>query len=211
MSKIQVAIVEDTQAMREGLVSILNASPGFECVCACTCAAEAVQLIPTASPDVVLMDINLPDSSGIECVRQLKERLPQVQIVMLTIEADSQVVFDSLAAGATGYLVKNVTPANLLAAIQEVQRGGSPMSSQIARMLVRSFQKPAPTAKPEEELTPREEEILAMIAKGYRTKEVADSLAISPLTVETHLRNIYDKFHVRSRAGAVARFLGKKS
>ncbi len=207
MSNIRVAIVEDTTSVREGLASILNASPGFACICTCESAEEALRAIPAALPEVVLMDINLPGRSGIECVRQLKEQLPQLQIVMLTIEADSQRVFASLAAGATGYLVKSTSPAGILAAIEEVHRGGSPMSSQIARMLVQSFHRPAAPAEMAQNLTAREEEILGFIAKGYRTKEVAETLAISALTVETHLRNIYDKFHVRSRAAAVARFL----
>lgn len=208
-STIRVAIVEDTAAMREGLAAILDASPGFACVCACASAEEALRQLPPLQPEVVLMDINLPGQSGIECVSQLKALLPEVQIVMLTIEADSRRVFESLAAGATGYLVKNVPPAALLAAIEEVRRGGSPMSSQIARMLVQSFHRQGPVSREEENLTTREQEILRLIAKGYRTKEVAEALAISTLTVETHLRNIYDKLHVRSRAGAVARFLGK--
>ncbi len=195
--------------MREGLAAILDASSGFACVCACASAEEALRQLPPLQPEVVLMDINLPGQSGIECVPQLKARLPEAQIVMLTIEVDSRRVFESLAAGATGYLVKNVPPAGILAAIEEVRRGGSPMSSQIARMLVQSFHRQGPALREEENLTPREEEILRLIAKGYRTKEVAEALAISPLTVETHLRNIYDKLHVRSRAGAVARFLGK--
>ncbi len=207
MSNIRVAIVEDTTSVREGMASILNASPGFECVCTCASTEEALRTIPQALPEVVLMDINLPGRSGIECVRQLKEQLPQLQIVMLTIEADSQRVFESLAAGATGYLVKSTSPAAILAAIEEVHRGGSPMSSQIARMLVQSFHRPAAPSEMAHNLTAREEEILGFVAKGYRTKEVAEALAISALTVEAHLRNIYDKFHVRSRAAAVARFL----
>lgn len=207
-SNIRVAVVEDTASVRDGLAAILNTSPGFECVCACASVREALRQIPPLRPEVVLMDINLPDQTGIECVRQLRERLLEVQIVMLTIEEDSRRVFESLAAGATGYLVKNVAPADILAAIEEVHRGGSPMSSQIARMLVQSFHRPG-TASKEAALTNREQEILRLIAKGYRTKEVAETLAISTLTVETHLRNIYDKLHVRSRAGAVARFLGQ--
>lgn len=211
MSNIRVALVEDTTSVREGLTAILSASPGFECVCACASAEEALQTIPRCLPEVVLMDINLPGRSGIECVQQLKAALPQLQIVMLTIEADSQRVFESLAAGATGYLVKSVPPAAILAAIEEVHRGGSPMSSQIARMLVQSFHRPSPDSPTAEALTSREEEILRLIAKGFRTKEVAEALAISALTVETHLRNIYGKFHVRSRAAAVARFLNPRS
>ena len=205
--RIRVALVEDTPSVREGLAAILNSSPGFACVGACANAEEALRKLPTLAVDVVLMDINLPGQSGIACVRQLRDRMPDVQIVMLTIEEDSRRVFESLAAGATGYLVKNVPPAGILAAIEEVHRGGSPMTSQIARMLVQSFRRPTATAK-EQNLTSREQEILRLVARGYRTKEVAETLTISTLTVESHLRNIYGKLHVRSRAGAVARFLG---
>ncbi len=208
MPNIKVALVEDNVSVREALAAILNGSPGFQCICACGSTEEALRLIPPNPPHVVLMDINLPRRSGIDCVRQLRSQLPSLQIIMLTIEEDSRRVFESLEAGATGYLVKNVAPAKILAAVEEVHRGGSPMSSQIARMLVQSFHKKS-SAKPEEELTPREEEILQLIAKGYRTKEVADVLKISGQTVETHLRNVYNKLHVRSRAGAVARFLSR--
>jgi DNA-binding NarL/FixJ family response regulator len=204
---IKVAIVEDNDAIRESLAVILNGSPGFRCVQACRTAEEAVQKIPLDSPDVVLMDINLPKMSGIECVRELKELLPTSQIIMLTIEEDSRRVFQSLEAGAAGYLVKNLPPAKILEAIEEVHRGGSPMSSQIARMLVQSFQERGQSRREEENLTPREEEILALVSKGYRSKEVADALAIAVQTVETHLRNIYEKLHVRSRVEAVAKFL----
>jgi DNA-binding NarL/FixJ family response regulator len=210
MPTIKVAIVEDNASVREGLAVILNDSPGFKCVCACRSAEEALRQLPADPPHVVLMDINLPRRSGIECVRQLRGLLPQVQVIMLTIEEDSDRVFESLAAGATGYLVKNVPPSSILASIQEVHRGGSPMSSQIARMLVQSFHKTRSTVPAREELTDREEEILRLIARGYRSKEVADDLGISVQTVETHLRNIYDKLHVRSRAGAVARFLTRE-
>jgi DNA-binding NarL/FixJ family response regulator len=211
MTNIRVAIVEDTASVRDGLAAILNASPGFQCVCTCASAEAAFREIPNNPVDVVLMDINLPGRSGIDCVQQLKEQLPGLQIVMLTIEADSQRVFESLAAGATGYLVKNVAPAGILAAIEEVHRGGSPMSSQIARMLVQTFHRQGVVVRKEENLTSREEEILGLIARGYRSKEVAQALAITVATVETHLRNIYGKFHVRSRAGAVARFLQNRT
>lgn len=210
MPNIKVAIVEDNASVREGLTVILNDSPGFKCICACGSAEEALRQLPAASPDVVLMDINLPRRSGIDCVRQLRGQLPQIQVIMLTIEEDSERVFESLAAGATGYLVKNVPPSTILASIQEVHRGGSPMSSQIARMLVQSFHKAPSTAPTKESLTDREEQILQLVARGYRSKEVADDLGISTQTVETHLRNIYDKLHVRSRAGAVARFLTRE-
>lgn len=208
MPEIGVALVEDHASVREGLSVLLGGSPGFRCVCACRTAEEALQRIPAAAPDVVLMDINLPRSSGIECTRVLKERLPGTQIVMLTIEEDSQRVFQSLEAGATGYLVKNTPPARILEAIEEVHRGGSPMSGPIARMLVRSFHRPGAGVQPGERLSGREEEVLGLVARGYRSKEVADALGIGVHTIETHLRHIYEKLHVRSRAEAVARFVG---
>jgi DNA-binding NarL/FixJ family response regulator len=207
MTTIRVAVVEDNESVRDGLAAILNITPGLECSCVCADAEEALRRIPAVAPDVVLMDINLPGRSGIACVRELAERLPKIQIIMLTIEENSQRVFESLEAGASGYLVKNVPPSELLEAIHEVHRGGSPMSSHIARMLVRFFHQRARGRPAEENLTPRETEILTLISKGYRSKEVAATLAIGVQTVETHLRNVYTKLHVRSRAEAVARFL----
>lgn len=206
MSAIKVALVEDNASVRESLAIILNGSPGFRCICTCQTAEEALEKIPKAAPEVVLMDINLPGVSGIDCTRSLKERLPDALIIMLTIEEDSERVFRSLEAGATGYLVKNTPPARILEAIEEVHRGGSPMSSHIARMLVRSFHRCAQPASVGIKLTTREGEVLNFVAKGYRSKEIAEALEIGARTVETHIRNIYDKLHVRSRAEAVARF-----
>lgn len=205
--RIRVAIVEDNETIRESLGLILDGSPGFGCAGAWETAEEAVREIPKRSVDVVLMDINLPKQSGIECVRQLKALLPNLQVIMLTIEDDSRAVFDSLAAGATGYLVKNLPPIQILAAVEEVHRGGSPMSSQIARLLVRKFQETSPQPGAAPALTPRETEVLSLAAKGYRSKEIADELSLSTQTVQTHFRNIYEKLHVRSRTEAVARFL----
>jgi DNA-binding NarL/FixJ family response regulator len=206
MSLIKVALVEDNTSVRESLATILNSSNGFQCVCTCQTAEEALAKLPKAAPDVVLMDINLPGVSGIECTRRLKEQRPDALIIMLTIEEDNERVFRSLEAGATGYLVKNTPPARILEAIEEVHRGGSPMSSHIARMLVRSFHKPARPASADIQLTAREEEVLSFVAQGYRSKEIADALGIGVRTIETHIRNIYEKLHVRSRAEAVARF-----
>lgn len=204
---IKVSIVEDNAPVRESLAAILDGTPGFQCASASRDAEEALKNIPAQRPDVVLMDINLPGKSGIECVRELKQRLPETQIIMLTIEEDSQRVFESLEAGASGYLVKNLAPAKILEAIEEVHRGGSPMSSQIARMLVQTFHSRGRSRREEENLTPREQEILGLLTKGYRTKEIADVLNIAGQTVQTHLRNIYEKLHVRSRCEAVARVL----
>lgn len=208
-SRIRVAIVEDNDAIRDSLALIVDGAPGMSCRAVAQTAEEALRVFPGHTLDVVLMDINLPKQSGIECVRQLKALSTQLQIIMLTIEDDSAKVFDSLRAGAAGYLVKNLPPTQILAAIEEVHRGGSPMSSQIARLLVQKFQEPNPGIA--SGLTPRESELLKLAAKGYRSKEIADALTLSPLTVQTHFRNIYEKLEVRSRAEAVARFLGPVS
>ncbi len=204
---IRVAIVEDNEAIRESLALILNGSPGFQCGGAFRSAEDALRQIPQRPPDVVLMDINLPGESGIECVRQLKGSLPKIQVVMLTIEDDSRKVFDSLKAGATGYLVKNLPPTQILAAVEEVHHGGSPMSSQVARLLVQTFQQAESDKEAAPQLTPREQDVLTLATKGYRSKEIADALALSSQTVQTHFRNIYEKLHARSRAEAVAKFL----
>ena len=207
---IRVAVVEDNDAIRESLALILDGSAGFCCCGTFRTAEEALRKITLQPVDVVLMDINLPGQSGIDCVRQLKVVLPKLQIVMLTIEHDSRSVFESLKAGATGYLVKNLPPTEILAAVEEVHRGGSPMSSQIARLLVQTFQMAEAAEAPHPGahlLTRREQEVLRMAATGYRSKEIADALGLSPQTVQTHFRNIYEKLHVRSRAEAVAKFL----
>jgi DNA-binding NarL/FixJ family response regulator len=206
---VKVSIVEDNQSVRQSLAEILDSTPSFRLGDACTSGEEALQRFLKNPPDVVLMDINLPRISGVQCVRELKRCLPATQFIMLTIEDDSQRVFESLQAGATGYLIKNVRPERILAAVEEVHRGGSPMSSQIARMLVQTFHTSESPAARENNLTKRESEILRLLTKGYRSKEVAEELAIGVQTVHTHLRNIYEKLHVRSRAEAVARFLGQ--
>lgn len=206
---IRVAIVEDETSVRESLARLVDAAPGFACVAKSGSTEEALRAIPRHSPDVALVDINLPGRSGIECVRELKRLLPAMQVLMLTIEEDSHRVFESLQAGAMGYLVKNLPPEKILEAVAEVHRGGSPISSHIARLIVRSFQHPTPKHPPETNLTPRESEILAWLVRGYRSKEIAEQLAISVPTVNTHIRNVYEKLHVRSRAQAVARFLSR--
>lgn len=209
MPEIEVAIVEDNQTLREGLAVLLKGSPGFKCAGVFGTAEQALREIPIIRPDVVLMDINLPGESGIDCVRQLSAAMPKLMVIMLTIEADARRVFESLEAGAHGYLVKNEPLSEILAAIQEVHRGGSPMSSPIARMIVQRFHRAAPHAVNSEPLTPREHEILELTARGFRTKEAAEALNVSIRTVETHLRNIYEKLHVRSRVEAVTRYLQK--
>lgn len=206
---VKVSIVEDNKGIRESLSEILESSPGLRLGDACATAEQALQRLLANPPDVVLMDINLPRLSGVQCVRELKRCLPATQFIMLTIEDDCQRVLESLRAGATGYLIKNTRPDQIVAAVEEVHRGGSPMSSQIARMLVQTFHASHPSSECEGDLTKREREILSLLTKGYRSKEVAEELAIGVQTVHTHLRNIYEKLHVRSRAEAVARFLGR--
>lgn len=202
-----VAIVEDNNDFRDSLARYLDEAPGYRCVCACSTAEEALQRIPGARPDVVLMDIHLPNLSGVDCTRQLKELFPALSILILTVYEDNERIFSALKAGANGYLLKRADPADILRAIQDVRLGGAPMSNQIARRVVQSFQEnPADTAKVEG-LTRREEEILQDLAKGYSTKEIADRQSVSVNTVRTHLKHIYDKLHVRSRTEAVVKFL----
>lgn len=207
---IRVALIEDNRTVRETLALILDHSPGFACTHVFADAETALAEFPPDPPDVALVDIHLPGMSGIDCVRRLKARVPGLQILMLTIESQAQCVFQSLAAGASGYLIKNTAPARLLEAIEDVFRGGAPMSSPIARLVVQAFREsprgPADADAVAARLTPREDEVLGLIAGGFRTKEIGDRLGISAQTVQTHVRNIYEKLHVRSRAEAVARF-----
>jgi DNA-binding NarL/FixJ family response regulator len=205
---IRVAIVEDNRAVRENLGVLIGAAAGFSCVAKCASAEEAWQRLPAVTPDVVLMDIHLPGRNGIECVTRLRILLPQTQVIMLTIEEDSERVFESMKAGATGFLVKHVPPQEILEAIAEVHGGGAPMSSHIARRVVTAFRE-APSSSKDPSLSPREEDVLRLLAKGHRSKEIADDLGISTGTVNTHVRHIYEKLHVRSRAEAVARFVGR--
>jgi DNA-binding NarL/FixJ family response regulator len=201
---IRVAIVEDDPGMRRNLTEFISGSPGFSCVAAYGTAEEALKEASRQDAQVVLVDIHLPLKSGIDFVREFAPRNPQVHLIMLTIEEDGKRVFECLKAGATGYMLKHLAPEQILEAIREVQRGGAPMSSQIARMVVSTFREPAPPSI-HDELSPRENEILRCLACGDRSKEIADKLGIATATVNTHIRNVYEKLHVRSRAQAVAR------
>jgi DNA-binding NarL/FixJ family response regulator len=204
---IKVAIVEDNRSFRDKLSTYLNATPGYHCVGAYDSAEDALKQIPKLSPDVVLMDIHLPNMSGVDCTRRLKELCPSVQILILTVYEDNDRIFGALKAGAGGYLLKRAEPTDILDAIQDVRQGGSPMSSQIARRVVQSFRESAPDPQKEEKLSQREEEILQQLSKGYSTKEIADHSSISVNTVRTHLQHIYEKLHVRSRTEAILKFL----
>jgi DNA-binding NarL/FixJ family response regulator len=205
---IRVAIVEDDPGVRENLALLIGAASGFACVCNCASAEEAWQRLPSAVPDVVLVDIHLPGHNGIMCVARLRALLPQTQVIMLTIEEDSEQVFESMKAGATGYLVKHVTPQEILEAIAEVHSGGAPMSSHIARKVVTAFRQGG-REQAELNLSPREEQVLRLLSKGNRSKEIAEQLGVGLGTVNTYVRHIYEKLHVRSRAEAVARFIGQ--
>ena len=202
-----VAIVEDNNDFRASLERYVNEAPGYRCVCVCSTAEEALQKIPRVLPDVALMDIHLPNLSGVECTRRLKDLCPSVQILILTVYTDSERIFGALKAGASGYLLKRADPEDILRAIQEVKQGGAPMTSQIARHVVHSFRGDAPANQKVEDLSQREEEILQHLSKGYSTKEIAERLSVSVNTVRTHLQHIYNKLHVRSRTEAVVKFL----
>jgi DNA-binding NarL/FixJ family response regulator len=173
-------------------------------------AEDALKTLPQLKPDVVLMDINLPGMNGVECVRELKRILPDTQIVMLTVYEDTDNIFNALAAGATGYLLKRSTKKEILESIQEVYNGGSPMTAHIARKVVQSFQRPTQQTPEVDDLSPREKEVLEYLANGYIYKEIADKLGISYETVKTYIRRIYEKLHVRTRTEAVARFLKRE-
>jgi DNA-binding NarL/FixJ family response regulator len=203
---ISVSIVEDNEKLRGTLARVLNRAEGFSCASQYPSAEDALKDLPNVKPDVVLMDINLPGMNGVECVRQLKKILPQVQIMMLTVYEDTENIFDALTAGASGYLLKRTTGAELINAIHEVQRGGSPMTAHIARKVVQSFQKNAP-AQPAENLSEREQQVLDLLSQGLMYKEIADKLQISYETVHTYIRRIYEKLRVRTRTEAVAKFL----
>jgi DNA-binding NarL/FixJ family response regulator len=208
-SIIRLAVVEDDQKVREGLVQLINASPGYQCVAACPSAENALARLPAAQPQVVLMDIQLPGMSGIECIRELKHRCPAMQIMVLTVFEDHDRIFQSLAAGASGYLLKQLPPAKLIEAIADLHQGGSPMSAQIARRVVEAFQ-PHPTGDTSGgHLSPREQEIIHLLAQGHLYKEIADRLHLSVETVRTHIRNIYHKLHVRSRTEAINKVFGR--
>jgi len=203
---IAVSIVEDDSGVRGSLAKLIDGSAGFRCLSQHPSAEQALRDLPKSTPEVILMDINLPGMSGVECVRRLKPQLPSTQIIMLTVYQNTEHIFNALAAGATGYLLKQTPPQELLSAIKDVHAGGSPMSSHIARKIVQSFQRPAPSAgRGLESLTPRESEVLDYLAKGFLYKEIADALKISYDTVHAHIRKIYEKLQVRSRTEAVAK------
>ena len=203
---ITVSIVEDDAPARGILSEWVRGADGLKCVGVHDCAESALVALPQENPSVVLMDINMPGMSGIECVRRLKSQMLNTQFVMLTVYEDPDHIFKALTAGASGYLLKRSPRAELLAAIKDVHAGGSPMSSNIARKIVQSFQRFNTSPTETENLSPREREVLELLARGYLYKEISDSLRISVPTVNSHIRRIYEKLHVRSRSQAVAKF-----
>jgi len=204
---VTVSIVEDNEQLRGTLARVIGRVEGFRCVSHYGTAEAALEGLPKAKPDVVLMDINLPGINGVECVRQLKQLLPDTQSVMLTVYEDTENIFNALAAGAAGYLLKRTKSAELIEAIREVHRGGSPMTTHIARKVTQSFMKTGPSSRPAENLSEREQEVLDCLSKGFFYKEIADKLGISYETVHTYIRRIYEKLQVRTRTEAVAKFL----
>jgi DNA-binding NarL/FixJ family response regulator len=207
--KISVSIVEDDAEVRASLARLIDGSSVCRCVSRHDSAENALQEIPGVKPAVVLMDINLPGMNGVECVRRLKPQLPATQIIMLTVYQNTENIFDALAAGATGYLLKQTPPDELLAAIRAVHAGGSPMSSHIARKIVQSFQQVAAPVPEADGLSPREAQVLDLLAKGFLYKEIAGTTKTTYATVHTHIRHIYEKLHVRSRTEAVAKHLNQ--
>jgi DNA-binding NarL/FixJ family response regulator len=210
---IAVSIVEDDAQTRKILAGWISRSPGFRLAGEWGDAESALPGLDEKRPNVVLMDINLPGMSGVDAVKKLKSVLPETQFVMLTVYEDSDHIYNALAAGATGYLLKQTPRQELLNALEEVHRGGSPMTSNIARMVVQSFRQHSANSATGEGLSPREQEVLDLLARGYLYKEIAERLNISVPTVNTYVRRMYEKLHVRSRAQAVAKYahLGSSS
>lgn len=204
----RLAIVEDNATMRSTLITLIDNTPGYRCVCACGSAEEALVQIPRNFPDVVLMDIHLPGESGIACTARLTDQLPELQVIMLTVYKDTKLIFQALKDGASGYVLKRSRPAEILDAIAEVRNGGAPMTGEIARLVVRSFMMRPGEMNPDTEgLSTRELEILTLLSEGLANKEIAARLNISTGTVRTHLLRVFKKLHVHCRAEAVAKYL----
>jgi DNA-binding NarL/FixJ family response regulator len=209
-STTKVAIVEDNSTLRQYLSELITNTPGYRCVCTCESAEEALEKIPAQRPHVVLMDIHLPGESGIECTARLRAKMPKIQVIMLTVYKDIQMIFQALKAGACGYVLKRSDEKEILAAIAEVRAGGAPMTSQVARMVVRSFLEDPSDRSETGQLSSREMEILALVAKGRANKEIGSELNITSGTVRIHLSHIYEKLHVRCRTEAAAKFFSSQ-
>jgi DNA-binding NarL/FixJ family response regulator len=208
---ITICIVEDDAGLRESIAGFITDSEGFTCLGAFASGEEALKAIPGLQPAVVLMDINLPGISGIQCVKRLKEKVPGLQAMMLTVYENSDRIFEALAAGACGYMLKNTPPEKLLEAIEDMRSGGSPMSSHIARKVVQAFQPTARTTPLIEHLAPREQEVLNLLSKGCAYKQIAAEMNLSMGTIRTYIRRIYEKLHVNCRTDAVVKYLDATS
>ena len=206
---ISLAIVEDLAEVREGLKQFISLNPEFKILGAFQTAEESVDNLPRLSPDIVIMDINLPGMSGIECIRQIKKKIPHTQFMMFTVYENDEKVFEALKAGASGYLLKNTGLFQLTEALKELYNGGSPMSANIARKMVTLFREEHADAEPTTGLSKRENEILQLLSKGLLYKEIADQLGISVSTVRQHIHKIYEKLHVQNRTEALNRAFGK--
>ncbi len=201
-----IAIVEDSPVLRKSLSRWIDATPDFKCVCACASAEEALLEVPRQKPAVVLMDIHLPGATGIVCTAKLKEMMPKLQIVILTVYKNQNLIFQALKAGACGYLLKRASREVIIGALKEVSTGGAPMTGEIARMLVEAFHTLPVGSKEVENLSPRESEILQLLSEGLFNKEIAERLKISNATIRNHLHHIYEKLHVGCRTEAVRKF-----
>ena len=203
---IKVGLVEDNETLREGLMTLIDLADDMECVCACETVKAALKEVPAAAPDVVLMDIQLPDGTGIECTAKIKAALPAVQIVVITVYDDSVRIFQALQAGASGYLLKRAKPERFIEAVREAQDGGVPMPPEIARKVIGHFRKQADAASVVDNLTPRETEVLELVILGLGNKEIAERMGVSVAAVRFHLQHIYEKLHVHSRTEAALKF-----
>jgi DNA-binding NarL/FixJ family response regulator len=199
----KVAIVEDNKTTREGLETIVNLSNDFRCICTCSTAEEALRVLPAQAPELVLMDIQLPNMSGVECVARLTELLPDVKAIMVTVYEDPDRIYSALRAGASGYLLKRSTPEEVLNAMREVQQGGGAMSAEIARKVIGYFRGQTTAASEVEQLTTREREVLDLVVHGLSNKEITERLNVTLAAVRFHLKHIYQKLHVHSRTEAV--------
>jgi len=204
----KLVIVEDNHVVRGCLEELANSVPGCECVGAFASAEEAIRMVPHLSPDLAMMDIHLPNLSGIECASRLKEVLPNLQILMLTVYEDEEKIFEAFKAGASGYILKRSSPREITRAIQDMLGGGIPMTTAIARKVVESFRNTCRRNPDDPELSRRETEVLKSLSKGFSNKEIADDLSITVETVRWHLKQIYEKLHVHGRTEAALKFMG---
>lgn len=212
MAKIKVSIVEDIDEIREGFVYLISSSEELECIASYSSAEEALKDLKKSTPQIFIMDIGLPGMTGIKCTKLIKKRFPSIQIMIFTIHEDDDRLFSALNAGASGYILKSTTPDKIIESIKDLNAGGSPMSSQIARRVVQSLQLSKKQGKKvkDSELSKREKEILDLLADGYRNKEISKKLFVSDNTVKSHIYHIYEKLHVKSRIEALNKFFSKK-